>query len=409
MSANGTIAPAQKPKSSSGAAANGCSRCGSTEPWGMSSWCPTCGYYPVVESADEDRMAWRSEVAAGEQFEDSQEATNLLNCIPPWLWVAVAGVMVIFGSSIAAAKKFSVVDDNQSFWAWTELLTGFGIAVAAHGWAAFIAKKSDDRLTFSDVLLNWMAVWQPTITRLPSSAPRIWMFAWGITAMLCSLFVIGGHDTSMFFKQEYEEPESVLPDVVNAVAGAAKKKARKAGSLEEALRGVGNPEEMLPDGVPDGEGLDEALKPAGPELICAIFGVKVDRRGQPTHFLLCGRSKEQMQYVATVKADTLDRPTLKSVIQRLARTNQSRPAVPTAFSAIWVQPKIAMRVEYASIAGDGTLARPKVKVVEQSDWDPNKTQSAAAASSGQYDPYGEMDVEIPYDLNSIIDSIKQIP
>ena len=369
----------------------------------MSSWCPACGYYPVVETAEDDRMAWRQESVAVDSLAEDQAEPNFLNCIPLWLWAAVGGVVTIFGVSVAAGKHFQDVDQNQSFWAWTELITGFAVAVIAHGYAAWIAKKSDDRLNFSDVLLNWMAVWQPTITRLPNGAPRIWAFVWGLTAMACSLFIVGGHDTSMFFKDQYEEPKSMLPDVVNAVAGAAKAKSKKAESLEDALKGIGDPEKMLPDGVTDGEGIEEQ-KPADPELICAVFGVKVDRRGKPTHFLLCGRSREQMQYVATIKADSLDRTTLKSVIQRLARTNQSRPAVPTSYTAIWVQPKVAFRVGYASIASDGTLARPKVTVVEQADWNPENQQE-----TGDNSVYGDMDVNLPYDLNSIIDSLKQIP
>ncbi|MCA9038032.1 MAG: hypothetical protein KDA91_23065 [Planctomycetaceae bacterium] len=360
-----------------------CARCGCTEPWGESSWCPKCGYYPVVETAEEDRMGWRAEVAAEASAEEEVEP-NLLNCIPGWMWIMVAGSSSIFIASVMARKFFETTSDHQSYWAWTELLVGAGAAFIAHVWAAIVAKKIDDRLNVSDVIVNWMAVWQPTITKLPASVPRLWMFVWGHTAVICSLFIIGGHDTSMFFRQGPVEDTEVLPDVVGAVAAAAKSQSTEEESIEDALHKIGDPEEMLAAEAAKME--DEARKqeaPALPQIFCAVFGLRVDRRGTPTHFLLCGQTRGELQYVGTVSAKSLSRETLRSVTARLAKTNQRRPVVRTIHSGIWVAPKVTMRIEYASLAADGTLLAPRIVSVEPEEWETKQSDIDALEKATQ--------------------------
>ncbi len=316
----------------------------------MASWCPKCGYYPSLESEDIDRMPWRNAATAPDEEAGSD---SLLHALPVWLWVMLGGTLAIFGASVWLSGYFERDNTHQSVYAWAQLIAGAVSALGAHTLAALHARKSDRRLGFTDALVSWVAVWQPTVSVLPKGSRRVCSLVWGVTAVLTAILIIGGQDTSFFFPK-IEHKKAELPNPASAAAAAAKKNAKEADSLEESLQNVGNPEDFEDDGT----GTD-GLKPGQQEIKAMIFGVQTDRRGAPLRFLLCGTSKTRVQYLATISAETISREELKVLVQRLHRTNRSTPAVTTIHSAVWVEPRVVCRIGYSALAGDGSLVNAR--------------------------------------------------
>src|SRR5436309_8080968 len=80
----------------------GCPRCGGTltNP-GSLSWCPACGYCPLLEEKDKQEPGQTppdspSKLGAVEFF-------SVVGRTPGWLWLLLGGVLAVLGGSLAAS------------------------------------------------------------------------------------------------------------------------------------------------------------------------------------------------------------------------------------------------------------------------------------------------------------------
>src|SRR5262249_23517906 len=127
-------------------AAKACPQCGSTEPWGMSSWCPSCFYHP--------RLGQIQMVAAPpppdpevRQFlpghvEQQESYIAVLKTVPLWihvLWIGVIGCFLL-----SALASFRLPKFGYERAVWTLIQAGLGIVAActAHLMTFFIAMPS---------------------------------------------------------------------------------------------------------------------------------------------------------------------------------------------------------------------------------------------------------------------------
>src|SRR5690349_5150779 len=96
-------APTAPPK---GPVETTCPKCGSTEPWGMASWCPRCGYYP----------AFGTVIDTGPGQDDPAEAISFFKVIPTWTRILIAGIAAIFIFNIAATLLLPTKSFERYLW-----------------------------------------------------------------------------------------------------------------------------------------------------------------------------------------------------------------------------------------------------------------------------------------------------
>ncbi len=322
------------------------------------SWCPDCGYYPVVDRSANDGKSWADNLPDVPQETDDNRTA--LQSIPAWFWAMLGGIIAIAVFSATIRLTYPSDDGPRGTFALVQLLLGFFSMLFAHIIASKYAMKNDRRMNSNDVLLSWFNVWQPTITALPYTCKRIWAFVWGGIAMMTAVTIIGGIDYSAPFRT-HEAPKLKPPSVLKTVANAAKAGANKNASMEEALKELGNTEDKL-EGLKDlgAERLLNGEESAARRMIeCFIYGVVTDDKNIPVSFLYGANTQGQDQHVAEIEAKDLPRDKLRIIAVRLFKEVQKKPYIPAERKAVWVAPSIRCRLSFVAYAENGELTEPK--------------------------------------------------
>jgi hypothetical protein len=182
--------------------AKACPQCGSTEPWGISSWCPNCFYHPrlgqmaasLPQPDPEVRQFLPGHVAQQESY------LEVLKTIPMWihvLWIGLVGCVVLSAVATLKLPKFGY---ERAVWTVVQASLGIIVAGTAHVMTFFIAMPSSEKHGPFDLFMKPLDFWRFTKRRLPTGAWRIWMFAWGMTAAFLALVLIGGIRYSAMFE-----------------------------------------------------------------------------------------------------------------------------------------------------------------------------------------------------------------
>ena len=384
--------------SSHGAAtAETCPRCHTTTPWGESSWCPDCGYYPAVDANAQNGQSWADSLPDLPQESPEDDRAGLA-AIPAWLWIMLGGIVGITAFSVVVRTSLPDDVDTRGAIALTQLIVGALSMLAAHLIAGFVAMKSDRRINFNDIMLSWFNVWQPTISNLPDTSKRIWAMVWGMVAVLTSTTIIGGIDYGAPFRT-HEAPDIKPMNVIGTVAGAAAAQAKAQGdqdaslgqalgdlksqvdqaqlanngppkSMKDALNELGDMEDQM-KAMEDA--LDDAAAIAGEEdgvmktINCFVYGVTTDRRNIPETFLFAANTRGQDQHVAEIKTTDLPRDTFRTLAVRLYKAVRKSPVIPSQRKAVWVNPVVSCRLKFRSFTEDGELVNAEFDaiVVEQ--------------------------------------------
>lgn len=369
-----------------------CPRCHTTEPWGQSSWCPRCNYYPVVDAGADAGQSWSEDLPETPQEEvDNRTA---LESIPAWFWGMLAGVIVIAVSSVAIRMSFAEDEETRGMIALTQLVVGLVSMLTAHGIASKLAFATDRRTNFNDVLLSWFNIWQPTIGRLPASFKQVWAAVWGAIAVITATTIIGGIDYSAPFRT-HKKPDVKPLNVIGKVAGAARAGAAKgkdasmdealgdlasevaeaeaamggiedgpAKSMEDALAEVGDMDEKLKDMKADldADGIkslqDAQNRTAERDLECFVYGVVIDSRKAPVGLLFAANTRGEDQHVAELKAEDMPKKKFREIALKLYRAVTREPVVPSNRRAIWVKPVVTCRLKFVDFNEDGELDGP---------------------------------------------------
>lgn len=181
-------------------------------------WCKSCGY---CRSLEEERA--RGPVPAVGKPKPSgpprpsklglSEFVDLLRKTPSWAWGLLAGMAAVVLLTLTPALALPEDSLPRALWCTLQIVIGavmlFGGQVAA---LAMVA-GDDERLTFKDALLP-LRLWVTAVRRLPETRRPLWVSAWGLTAILSAVLLVGGL-THWF---------SYLPRSANARPAAAQAK-----------------------------------------------------------------------------------------------------------------------------------------------------------------------------------------
>jgi hypothetical protein len=187
-----------------------CPQCGSTEPWGISSWCPNCFYHPRMGSVVITTPAPDPEVrhlAPGHSHQPASYAA-MFQSIPLWahpLWI---GVISIFLLSVYMGLKLPKFGYERALWTLVQAGLGLTAAATAHVLVFFKTIPNTDKYGPFDLLMKPLDFWRYAAHKLPSGAWRLWMFAWGLTAAFSALVLIGGVNYSAIFETKSTKKKS---------------------------------------------------------------------------------------------------------------------------------------------------------------------------------------------------------
>ena len=210
VAATATAAPAKAPAAAVNitgappAAGEDCPKCGSDTPWGRSSWCPDCGYFPKAGFE-----------GTGIVEEDDGPPPTLLSVFPAWVLPTLTAAIGIFISSVIT--RFVFHDALQrSLVAMTQLLVFTATAFAVHSRASYIAMQTGK---------GWMAfvnpgeTWAMMLGRMPATRRLILLLGCSLSGMGSSFLI--GLDVDLVAeeirKEVKDNPKVTFSDIVGAM------------------------------------------------------------------------------------------------------------------------------------------------------------------------------------------------
>ena len=217
-SATTAAAPAD---ASQAAAPKACPQCGSTEPWGISSWCPNCFYHPRLGQMAASLPTPDPEVR---QFlpghvEQQESYLAVLKIIPLWIHVLWIGVIGCFALSAVEMLKLPKFGYERAVFTLVQASLGILAAGAAHVMTFLIAMPSLEKHGPFDLFMKPYDFWRVTKRNLPKGAWRIWMFVWGLTLAFTALVLIGGIRYSAMFETKSGKKKSTWYQTSQFVPG----------------------------------------------------------------------------------------------------------------------------------------------------------------------------------------------
>lgn len=319
-----------------------CPKCGTTEPWGLASWCPRCGYYPQLGTVidPEGRSGWEDQPTVA--------PVNIFQALPPWAWVCGGGVVAIFFASLICRVAIPTESSIRLLWSLLQFVIGMVISGCAQVAAYMFAVPKSDKIHPFDMLMKPIEIWQPTIKALPATASRVYLISWGVTAVLCALFVTGGIPWGRAFDDWGFEKAAQKNLVQSIVEKARQQKEDQADSLEGAMEDL------------TGEATDQ-LEPEVPRVKtdCLIVGYTKTPDGEDLAALvLASAPRGALEMVGTMPADTIPREERRRLLRRMATLETGRPLVESPYSATWLEPKLMIRIAHEDWTKDKKVKKP---------------------------------------------------
>lgn len=187
-----------------------CPKCFSDAPWGASSWCPECGYFPKAGFE-----------GTGITVTEEDLPPDLISVLPEWVGPLAIGCAGVFIGSITS--RFVFGDALQrALVSLTQLLVCGGMAIAAHLRASFLCVKDGKSLM---AVVNPGETWASMLGKVPQTKMLILLFGWGIAGAGTSLLI--GMDVNLIAeeikKEVADRPKVTLKDIMGAMTGVTKK------------------------------------------------------------------------------------------------------------------------------------------------------------------------------------------
>jgi len=317
------------------APADACTNCGSEEPWGQSSWCPACGFYPKLNTTVEVE-APPAEAMRGTGFEE-EEATpmaELMAAVPQWGWILGGGVVGVIVLSIVERLVIADVIIPRGKLAILQCVLGLIVALVGQWTVYFQAMTASEKFGPFDILMKPLAIWELTLRELPRLAWRLWCVAWGVTAVLCGMVIIGGITYSAIF-EDWGFKERAQANLMHAIVDQARaEREGGADNIEDALNDLVGEEELT-------EEEKNELAARGLEKIdCLIFGYTAQGDEPTDNFsiiVLATMIDERIKFVGTMSAHTISEGARADLNKRMHTLRRKRPFVPFTASAKWVK------------------------------------------------------------------------
>tara|TARA_R110002111_G_scaffold255157_1_gene321258 strand:- start:45807 stop:46943 length:1137 start_codon:yes stop_codon:yes gene_type:complete len=328
-----------------------CSECGTYEPWGLSSWCPQCGFYPKLGKC------------VGQTHNQSQAAANLQpqtiwELIPAWGWVLAIGTLAAIGLSVGG--RFYCADPAElCLWTLTQATVGVILFLTGHVVVYLNAVSKSFEFGMMSIFLTPVKIWGPTIRRFPRGAWKLDLAVWGLTLVVGAFAIVGGFEFNSLFK-DWGVRKTADANLLASVVDQAKEAEGGADDLEGALDDfAGGNEESTAAALKSGgagavsDAVAEAKKEAEKneaatillkEFDCLLLGYTALPNGRIDSVLLASSYNKRLVYAGYINASEIPEEILAEWQERLPTLKQKQAFVKNKQVATWIEPKITLKV-----------------------------------------------------------------
>ena len=277
--------------------------------------------------------------------------------MPRWAYILIGGEIFIFVSSVVVRLVTADGSIERSIWSVVQLVLGAILFLTMHVWA-FGKAVMLESFTPVDLLAHPLDIWGPSLRKLPQGAWKVWLAAWGLTAVICSIVIVGDLRYGALF-EDWGFRQRAKPNLLQKITDAAKNSAEKgADNLKDAVNDLA---EEAAKNVPNPDDLKKKVAEQPKQAIdCVIVGyipaTGSDGKGFKSLVLAAVRDNK-LCYVGTVSEGFSDK-FREDLGQRFAKLHREKSFVPTKMAAKWIQPIIACRVKFVDWNDNNHLLKP---------------------------------------------------
>ncbi|QDU18092.1 hypothetical protein CA11_59430 [Gimesia maris] len=338
-----------------------CSECGTYEPWGLSSWCPQCGFYPKL-----GKCVGQTDMQ-GQSLEQQPQPQNIWELIPAWGWVLGVGTVAAIGLSVGG--RFYCEDPGQlCLWTITQATVGLMMFLVGHFIAYLNAVSRSADFSILSIIVTPFKIWRPAIRRFPQGAWKLDLAVWGLTLVVGAFAIVGGFEFNSLFKDwgvkktanvnllasvvdqaksaDGEGGADNIEDALNDFAGGTEEEdsaasAAKAKAAAAAQAAMPAPEE---EPKPEPEPVAEPETAPRLESDCLLVGYSALPNGTIDAVLLASSYNKQLVYAGYIRGSELPEDIRLEWQKRLPQLEQKQPFVKTSQVATWIKPRITLKV-----------------------------------------------------------------
>jgi len=328
-----------------------CSECGTHEPWGLSSWCPQCGYYPAL-----GKCVGHSEVQ--QQEESKAQPQTIWELVPAWGWILAIGALAAIGLSVAG-RFYCESPSGLCLWTLTQATVGVIFFLIGHFVVYVQAVSRSFEFGMMSIFLTPFKIWGPTIRRFPAGVWKLDLAVWGLTLVVGAFAIVGGFEFNSLFK-DWGVRKTANVNLLASVVDQAKEAEGGAENLEEALGDFagGNEDSAAAALKTGGAGAvsDTAAKAKIEvekkevttiplkEFDCLLLGYTALPNGKIDSVLIASSYNKRLVYAGFINGSKIPEDILAEWQERLPTLKQKKAFVKNKQVATWVEPKITLKV-----------------------------------------------------------------
>lgn len=336
-----------------------CPRCGGklTNPDGLG-WCSQCGYCRSLEGdtttavlPPPDAETSKKPSALG-----AAEFAETMMLLPRWSWPLIGGVLTIVFACLIGNGLLPEACLARAAWGTGQLLLSFVVLVGAQLWIILLVGASQDGLGPKDLFLPGR-VWRTALRRLPETRGPVWLGGWSLTAMACSLALIGGFTYWFEVLREAKEAEKLRALAARADV-ADRPPAREKESAEDPEREAARAEAA--------RGAAEKALASGERSLaqCAVIGYQTDSSGQVIGLVLATSGTDKLHFAGVVETGLTPQMS-KELAAKLSQLRRNEPLIPglQVKGTFWVKPGLFCDVTHVGANKKGELQEAVLKEV----------------------------------------------
>ncbi|EDL60938.1 hypothetical protein [Gimesia maris] len=338
-----------------------CSECGTYEPWGLSSWCPQCGFYPKL-----GKCVGQTDMQ-GQSLEQQPQPQNIWELIPAWGWVLGVGTVAAIGLSVGG--RFYCEDPGQlCLWTITQATVGLMMFLVGHFIAYLNAVSRSADFSILSIIVTPFKIWRPAIRRFPQGAWKLDLAVWGLTLVVGAFAIVGGFEFNSLFKDwgvkktanvnllssvvdqsksaDGEGGADNIEDALNDFAGGTEEEDSAASAAKAKAAAVAQAAMPAPEEEPKPEPEPVAEPETAPRLEsdCLLVGYSALPNGTIDAVLLASSYNKQLVYAGYIRGSELPEDIRLEWQKRLPQLEQKQPFVKTSQVATWIKPRITLKV-----------------------------------------------------------------
>ena len=338
-----------------------CSECGTYEPWGLSSWCPQCGFYPKL-----GKCVGQTDMQ-GQSLEQQPQPQNIWELIPAWGWVLGVGTVAAIGLSVGG--RFYCEDPGQlCLWTITQATVGLMMFLVGHFIAYLNAVSRSADFSILSIIVTPFKIWRPAIRRFPQGAWKLDLAVWGLTLVVGAFAIVGGFEFNSLFKDwgvkktanvnllasvvdqaksaDGEGGADNIEDALNDFAGGTEEEDSAASAAKAKAAAAAQAAMPAPEEKPKPEPEPVAEPETAPllEFDCLLVGYSALPNGTIDAVLLASSYNKQLVYAGYIRGSELPEDIRLEWQKRLPQLEQKQPFVKTSQVATWIKPRITLKV-----------------------------------------------------------------